>query len=92
MNKNFHERFMHPQMVTAHRFLIEPQNTQNTTEGCLFDFLCLPYVPWLNTHSAFATHISKLAAGGVSSFSGQALLISGKWELKPEKRLKEIQR
>ena len=92
MNKNFHERFMHPQMDTAHRFLIEPQDTQNNTEGGLIDFLCLPYVPWLNNHSAFIAHISTLAAGGVSAFSGQVSLISEEWKLKTEKRLKESQR
>lgn len=73
MNKNFHERFM------------EPQNTQNNEEGGLFDFLCIPYVPWLKNYSAFITHISTLAAGGVSVFSE-------KWKLKTEKRLEEIQR
>ncbi len=81
----FDEWFMEPQMDMAHRFLIEPRNTQNNTEGGLFDFLCLPYVPWLKIYSAFISHISTLAAGGVSVFSE-------KWKLKPEKRLKEIQR
>lgn len=89
MNKNFHEQFMEPQMDTAHRFLIEPQNTQNNTEEGLFDFLC---VPWLKNYSAFITHISTLDAGRVSVFSDQVSVISEKWKLKPEKRLKEIQR
>lgn len=92
MNKNFHEWFMEPQMDTAHRFLIEPRNTPNNTEGGLFDFLCVPCVPWLNNHSAFITHNSTLAAGRVSLFSDQVSLISEQWKLKPEKRLKEIQR
>ena len=92
MNKNFHEWFMAPQMDTAHRFLIEPRNTQNNTEEDLFYFLCLPCVPWLKNYSAFITHISTLAAGGVSVFTDQVSLISEKWKLKPEKRLKEIQR
>jgi len=83
---------MEPQMDTAHIFLIEPQNTQNNTEGGLFDFLCLPCVPWLKNYSAFIIHISTLAAGRVSVFSDQVSVISEKWKLKTEKRLKEIQR
>ncbi len=73
MNKDFHELF------------VEPQNTQNNTEGGLFDFLCLPCVPWLKNYSAFIIHVSTLAAGRVPVFSE-------KWKLKTEKRLKEIQR
>ncbi len=79
MNKNFHELF------------VEPQNTLNNTEGGLFDFLCLPCVPWLKNYSAFITHISTLTAGGVSVFSDQVSVFIEKWKLKPEKRLKEIQ-
>lgn len=85
MNKNFHEWFMEPQMDTAHRFLIDPRNTQNNTEGGPFDFLCLPCFPWLKNYSAIITHNSTLAAGRVSVFTE-------KWKLKTEKRLKEIQR